>query len=270
MERFLHRLSTSKHADRFVLKGALLLRVWQAPAVRPTMDIDFLGKTSNDPAALARIMQDICRPSATADGLQFDAESVVAQAIAEEADYHGVRVRFRGSLGSARITMQIDVGFGDVVTPDPALVEYPTLLGDPAPRLLAYPRESTVAEKFQVMLHRAQLNSRLRDYYDIWLLSRSFSFDGALLTTAIERTCRRRATETPVEPLALTAAFSEDPVKQRQWAAYRRKSHLLDAPDSLAEIVRIVGAFLNPIARALGAGEQFAGTWRPPGPWITT
>ena len=267
MERFLHRLSTSKHADRFVLKGALLLRVWQAPAVRPTMDIDLLGRTSNDPAALAQIVQGICRQSTVADGLQFDAESVMAQAIAEEADYHGVRVRFRGSLGTAKITMQIDVGFGDVVTPPPSLVDYPTLLGDPAPRLLAYPRESAVAEKFQVMLHRAQLNSRLRDYYDIWLLSRSFSFDGALLAAAIQKTCEHRETQIPVEPIALTAVFVQDPAKQRQWAAYRRKSQLLDAPPSLEEIVQVVGAFLNPIARALGSGQQFAGSWQPPGPW---
>jgi len=267
MERFLHRLSTSKHADRFVLKGALLLRVWQAPTARPTMDIDLLGRTSNDPAALARIMQDICRQSAAADGLQFDAESVVAQAIAEEADYHGVRVRFRGSLGTARITMQVDVGFGDVVTPEPALVEYPTLLGDQPPRLLAYPRESAVAEKFQVMLQRAQLNSRLRDYYDIWLLSRSFDFDGTLLATAIQKTCERRETEIPTEPAALTAAFGDDPAKQTQWSAYRRKGQLQHAPEALREVVQAVADFLGPIARTLGSGQRFGGTWRGPGPW---
>jgi hypothetical protein len=267
MERFLYRLSTSKQADRFILKGALLLRVWDAPAVRPTMDIDLLGKTSNDPSALARVIQEICRQSAAADGMQFDAGSVVAQSIAEEADYHGVRLWFRGSLGTAKVTIQIDVGFGDVVTPSPTLVDYPTLLGDPAPRLLAYPRESAVAEKFQVMLRRAQLNSRLRDYYDIWLLSRSFTFDGKLLASAIQKTCQRRGTEIPVEPVALTVVFLEDPAKQRQWAAYRRKSQLHDSPQSLGEIVQVVGAFLNPIARALGSGRQFAGTWQPTGPW---
>ncbi len=270
MERFLHRLSTSKHADRFVLKGALLLRVWNAPAVRPTMDIDLLGRTSNDPAALTRVIQDICRQSVSADGLQFDAESVVAQTMAEEADYQGVRLRFRGSLGTAKITMQIDVGLGDVITPQPSLVDYPTLFGDPAPRVLAYPRETAVAEKFQVMLHRAQLNSRLRDYYDIWLLSRSFAFDGELLASAIQKTCERRGTEIPVEPIALTVAFAEDPAKQTQWAAYRRKSQLEQAPQQLSDVVQAVAKLLSPISRALGSGQRFGGTWQPPGPWTSS
>jgi hypothetical protein len=163
--------------------------------------------------------------------------------------------------------MQIDVGFGDVITPPPSVVDYPTLLGDPAPRVLAYPRESAVAEKFQVMLHRAELNSRLRDYYDIWLLSRSFPFDGALLASAIQKTCERRATEIPVEPVALTGAFAKDPARQTQWAAYRRKSLLEQAPGDLREVVQTVADFLGPIAQALGSGRPFTGTWEPPGPW---
>lgn len=267
MERFLHRLSTSDHAERFVLKGALLLRVWDAPAVRPTMDIDLLGRTSNDPTALTRIMQDVCRHAVAPDGMEFDAESVAAQIVAEEADYEGVRLRFRGHLGTARITMQIDVGFGDVITPQPLVVDYPTLLGDPAPRVLAYPRESAVAEKFQVMLHRAELNSRLRDYYDIWLLSRSFQFDGELLASAIQKTCERRATDISVEPVALGGAFGEHPARQTQWAAFRRKSQLGVAPENLREVVRAASDFLSPIAQALGARQPFAGTWKPPGPW---
>ncbi len=269
MERFLHRLSISEHAERFVLKGALLLRVWEAPAVRPTMDIDLLGRTSNDPTALTRIIQDICRQSVAPDGLEFDAESTVAQTIAEEADYEGVRLRFRGNLGTAKITMQIDVGFGDVITPGPSLADYPTLLGDPAPRILAYPRESAVAEKFQVMLHRAQLNSRLRDYYDIWLLSRSFAFDGELLADAIRKTCERRATEIPADPIALTVAFVE-PARRTQWSAYRRKSQLQQAPEDLGDVVRAVADFLSPIAQALAAGQPFAGSWQPPGPWTSS
>ncbi len=268
MERFLHRLSRSEHAERFILKGALLLRVWDAPAVRPTMDIDLLARTSNDPTALTHVIQDVCRQGTLApDGLEFDAESVTARVIAEEADYEGVRLRFRGKLGTARVTMQIDVGFGDVVTPPPSVVDYPTLLGDPAPRVLAYPREAAVAEKFQVMLHRAELNSRLRDYYDIWLLSRSFPFDGELLASAIQKTCDRRRTAIRTEPVALTKAFSEDPARQTQWAAYRQKSRLETAPKELKELVQTVADFLSPIVRALGSGQPFSGTWNPPGPW---
>jgi hypothetical protein len=164
MERFLYRLSESEYADRFILKGALLLRVWCAPTARPTIDIDLLGRTSNSPESLEAIVRSICQHAVADDGLHFDAASISSAAIAEEADYAGVRIRFRGTLGTARVTMQIGVGFGDVITPGPSLVDYPTLLGLPAPKLLAYPRETVVAEKFEVMLHRGNLNSRLRDY----------------------------------------------------------------------------------------------------------
>lgn len=267
MERFLYRLCQSPHADVFVLKGALLLRVWNAPSVRPTMDIDLLGRTDNEPANIRRIVQEVCREDVEPDGLVFDAESVTGQVIAEDADYEGVRMRFRGNLGTAIVNMQIDVGFGDVITPAPLTVDYPAMLDYPAPRLLAYPQETTVAEKFQVMLHRAQLNSRLRDYYDIWLLSRSFPFDGAVLAEAVRKTCERRGTAIPIEPLALTTAFSDERARQTQWAAYRRKSQLDTAPTELAEVVEAVAAFLGPVSRALGSGQGFEGEWRPPGPW---
>ncbi len=234
------------------------------------MDIDLLGRTSNGPAALTVFIQDVCRQSVAPDGLEFDVESVAAQTIAEEADYEGVRLRFRGNLGTAKITTQIDVGFGDVITPQPALVDYPTLLGDPAPRVLAYPRESAVAEKFQVMLHRAQLNSGLRDCCDIWLLSRSFAFQGELLASAIQKTCERRGTEIPVEPIALTVAFAEDPAKQTQWAAYRRKSQLEQALQELSEVVQAVAGFLGLIVRALGSRQRFDGAWQPPGRWTSS
>jgi hypothetical protein len=267
MERFLYRLCQSPHAEVFVLKGALLLRAWNAPSVRPTMDIDLLGRTSNEPANLTRMMRDVCQHDVEPDGLTFDAASVTSQVIAEEADYEGVRLRFRGNLGTARVNMQIDVGFGDVITPAPLTTEYPTLLDYPPPRLLAYPRETTVAEKFQVMLHRAQLNSRLRDYFDVWLLARSFSFDGAILAEAIRKTCDQRGTTIPVEPIALTTAFSDEASRQTQWAAYRRKSRLDMAPEQLAELVEGVAVFLGPIAGCLGAGQEFGGTWNPSGPW---
>jgi len=204
MERFLYRLSESEHGDRFVLKGALLLRVWEAPFVRPTMNIDMLGRTNNAPDALVAIVRAICQQVVEDDGLQFDDDSVSGAAITEDADYAGVRLRFHGKLGTARVRMQVDVGFGDVITPEPSLVDYPTLLSFPAPRLLAYPRETVVAEKFQVMLHRDMLNSRLRDYYDIWLLSRSFTFDGARLAEAIRKTCMNRDTPVLERPVGLS------------------------------------------------------------------
>lgn len=267
MERFLYRLSRSESAGRFVLKGALSLRVWDAPVARPTMDIDLLGRTSNQPESLAAIFRDVCRQPVEPDGLEFDASSVTGHVIVEDADYGGVRLRFRGQLGTARITIQTDVGFGDVVTPPPRKAEYPTLLELPAPKLLIYPRETTVAEKFQVMLQRAQLNSRLRDFYDVWLLSRSFAFDGELLAEAIRKTCKRRKTEVVAEPFALSAAFAADAAKQTQWRAFHRKSMLADTPADLRDVVGGVATFLGPIAKALAANEHFLGTWEPPGPW---
>lgn len=267
MERFLYRMSCSKHGKSFVLKGALLLNVWQAPAVRPTMDIDLLGRTSNELESLVAIVREICHQTVEPDGVEFDAESIVGRVIATDAEYEGVRLRFRGQLGTARITMQIDIGFGDVVTPDPSEVRFPTLLDLPAPRLLACPRETSIAEKFQVMLKRAELNSRLRDYYDVWLLSQSFTFDGRLLADAIRNTCARRATEVAAQPRALSGTFADDVMKQTQWRTFRRKSMLDHAPEELSDVVRADAEFLGPIAKALGEARQFTVIWHPPGPW---
>lgn len=267
MERFLYRLSASEYVDRFVLKGALLLRVWEAPFVRPTMDIDMLGRTNNAPEALVAIVRAICQQAVEDDGLQFDDDSVSGAAITEDADYAGVRLRFHGKLGTARVRMQVDVGFGDVITPEPSLVNYPTLLSFPAPRLLAYPRESVVAEKFQVMLHRGMLNSRLRDYYDIWLLSRSFSFDGARLAEAIKKTCMNRDTPILERPVGLSTEFAAETARRTQWRAFLRKSKLEGAPDDLATLVKEVGQFLGPVAQSLGQDSDFRNIWDPPGPW---
>lgn len=267
MERFLYRLSKSEHGERFVLKGALLLRVWEAPFVRPTMDIDMLGRTSNAPEALVAIVRAICRQAVEDDGLQFDDESVTGDAITEDADYAGVRLRFHGKLGTARVKMQVDVGFGDVITPEPSLVDYPTLLSFPAPRLLAYPRESVVAEKFQVMLHRGMLNSRLRDYYDIWLLSLSFSFDGPRLAEAIKKTCAHRDTPVLERPVGLSTEFAAETARRTQWRAFLRKSTLEGAPDDLATLVEDVGKFLGPVAQSLAHDSDFHKAWDPSGPW---
>lgn len=267
MERFLYRLSESEYGDRFILKGALLLRVWEAPFVRPTMDIEMLGRTSNAPEALVAIVRAICLQAVEDDGLQFDDDSVSGAAITEDADYAGVRLRFHGKPGTARVRMQVDVGFGDVITPEPSLVDYPTLLSSPAPRLLAYPRETVVAEKFQVMLHRGMLNSRLRDYYDIWLLSRSFTFDGARLAEAIRKTCMNRVTPVLERPVGLSTEFAGETARRTQWRAFLRKSKLEGAPDDLALLVDEVRKFLGPVAQAFSQNRDFQLVWDPPGPW---
>ena len=179
MERLLYRLSRSDHKDSFVLKGALLFRVWDIPDSRATRDIDFLAFLDNSPENLAVIFRDVCTIEG-ADGLVFDPDSVDARTIKEDADYEGVRVRFRSLLGKARITMQIDVGFGDKVHPGVVRADYPVILDLPAPVLRAYPPETVVAEKVEAMIHLGSLNSRMKDFYDVWRLSRQFEFDRKL------------------------------------------------------------------------------------------
>ncbi len=187
MERFIYRLSQSAHSEQFILKGALMLRVWDALGFRPTMDIDMLGKSGapySEKTVVSQI-KEILNVKVEPDGLNFDPNSIQSERITEEANYQGFRIRFRGTLDTARINMQIDIGFGDIVFPPPQESELPTILDFAPPRVLCYSRESAIAEKFEVMVKLGILNSRMKDFYDIWLLSRQFDFDGAQLTKAI-------------------------------------------------------------------------------------
>jgi hypothetical protein len=252
MERFLYRLTLSPHVDKFILKGALMLAAWQAPMSRPTMDIDLLGFATNSINTLVEMTKAVCMQVVEPDGLTFEPESVEGERIVEGADYEGIRVRFRGCLGTARITMQLDIGFGDVVVPQPLIVEYPTILPLPAPRLRGYSRESAIAEKFEAMVKLGILNSRMKDFFDIWLLSRQFDFEGRTLSTAIAKTFARRRTVMPAEPMALTDTFATDSSKQTQWQGFIRRSRLQHVPGNLAEVVAAVAVFLGPVAKAAG------------------
>ena len=178
MERFLYRLSHSQYSSQFILKGALLLTAWRAPLSRPTVDIDLMGRTSNELAHIEAIARALCGMESKADGVQFDATSLRVTRIKEDAEYEGVRVRFRAILAGAQVPMQIDIGFGDVIVPETITVEYPTLLNFPAPVLMAYPKETVVAEKLEALTTLGLLNSRFKDYFDLWLLSQIYSFDG--------------------------------------------------------------------------------------------
>jgi len=199
MERFLYRLSKSPHSARFVLKGALMLRVWDAPMARPTKDIDLLGRLENSLENLSTVVREVCAVDVEPDGLVFRPPTVKSERIREDADYQGVRIRFEGSLGTARIAMQLDVGIGDVMVPGPVDIVYPTLLDFPAPRLKGYPRETAIAEKFEAMIKLGTLNSRMKDFYDIWLLSRQFDFDGPTLAQAVTATFANRGTALKAE-----------------------------------------------------------------------
>ncbi|MBS3917622.1 MAG: nucleotidyl transferase AbiEii/AbiGii toxin family protein [Deltaproteobacteria bacterium] len=267
MERFLYRLSKSRYADNFVLKGALMLTVWEAPLTRPTMDIDLLGRIYNSIATIVELTREICRQGVEPDGIDFDIAKVEAERIAEDADYEGIRVRFRGSLDTARIVMQLDIGFGDIVIPSPEPASYPTLLDLPAPHLLVYSKESTIAEKFEAMVKLGILNSRLKDFYDIWFILRQFDFEGPILSRAISKTFSTRGTNIQSEPVALTNSFAEDAGKAAQWRGFVRKNRLVDVPQNLVEVVAAIATFLTPIVEQLAAGRVFKATWKAPGPW---
>jgi hypothetical protein len=267
MERFLYRLAQSPYAGQFVLKGALLFTVWGAPASRPTKDIDFLGRMKNSVEAVTSVIRAVCNQAVEADGLVFDAVSVAGRVIKEDADYEGVRVTFPVALQNARVAMQLDVGFGDVMVPAAALTNYPTILDFAAPRLYGYRRETVVAEKFEALVKLGQLNSRLKDFYDLWLLSRHFDFDGPVLAKAIANTFAHRGTPVTQQPFALTPTFTEDAAKRTQWQGFRKKSRLENATEELRDVVEALGNFLAPLAVALEQALPFEQVWKAPGSW---
>ena len=265
MERFLYRLSRSAHVEKFILKGALMLRAWRAPELRPTMDIDVLGRTSNEQTSIVAQVREILSVEVVPDGIVFDVATIQAERIAEDADYQGIRIRFRGGLESARINMQMDVGFGDVVFPEPDDIVLPTLLDFPAPRLQGYSRESMIAEKFEAMVKLRELNSRMKDFYDIWLLSRAFDFGGENLAEAIRLTFERRGTELTSDVIAFLPKFIS--AKQVQWLAFRRRLRDDSIVKEFAEVVSAIRTFLSPITQALHTGAPMPGQWIAPGPW---
>lgn len=267
MERFLYRLSKSAHRDRFILKGALLLTAWRAPQTRPTVDIDLAGRTTNEPGHIRQLIQEICSIDIAPDGLRFDPATVVVSRIKEDAEYEGVRTRFLGTLSRARIDMQIDIGFGDIIVPKPVTLEYPAILDFPAPVLLGYPRESVIAEKLQALTALGMLNSRLKDYFDIWLLSRLYSFEGPLLAAAITATFQNRATPVEAKPPGLSEAYGTDPARLHQWGAFRRRTRLSTAPENLRELVQLVQDFAAPVLSAIDRNLNFKSMWKPGGPW---
>jgi hypothetical protein len=269
MERFLYRLSTTPHRARFVLKGALMLHVWEAPLARATKDLDFLGRLDNSLENVECVIREVCTADVDPDGMVFDPATVTTERIKEDSDYEGVSVRFVGLLGKTRIPMQLDVGFGDVVTPSAVNISYPALLDFPAPALLGYPRETVVAEKFQAMVYLRTLNSRLKDFYDVWLLARQFTFDGSVIAEAIATTFANRETAIDVAPIAFTSEFTEQASTLAQWTSFRRKLPNTECPETFAEVVSSLAQFLIPIARACAAGERFDQRWQPGGPWTS-
>jgi nucleotidyltransferase AbiEii toxin of type IV toxin-antitoxin system len=265
MERFLYRLTQTKYVDSFVLKGALLFRVWDTPDSRATRDIDLLAYLDNSPDYLAAIIRDVCSTDDLDDGLVFDPETVEALLIKEDADYEGVRIRFRGQLGKAQVHMQVDVGFGDIVHPEAVLADYPALLDLPAPSLRIYPPETVVAEKAEAMVHLGSLNSRMKDFYDIWHMSQQFNFKDTDLCEAIRGTFAKRKTAV-IEFDELITELLDSETLQKQWTAFLSKS-TVSGPETFAEVLALIGKFLSPVFSSISNNKALDQKWAPPGPW---
>lgn len=267
VERFLFRLGQSRHRERFILKGATLFAIW-GTAYRPTRDIDFTGYGSPDEADVKRDIREICDSPDDVDALVFDAESITAEPIRDGSEYKGLRIRVRAQLGDSDIPVQIDIGFGNAIVPGPEEQEVRTILGDPQPRVLAYPPESVVAEKFNAMVTLGERNSRYKDFYDLYVMAREFPFDRSTLVHAVRATFERR--QTPVNhaaPVALTTAFYADGNRLMQWRAYVTTRDLSNAPTDFLQIGELLGQFLRPIWEELGVESDIGGDWRPGGPW---
>lgn len=264
MERFLYRLSKTKYAEKFVLKGGLLFYVWNLSMRRPTRDIDFRGYVSSDKNNLEKIINMVLEESALEDGLVFDAQSVSVEETQIDADYVGIRVKLSAYLERTRIPLQIDIGFSDELASKAEWVEYPNILPDFKPtQMRSYPKEAVVAEKFHAMVRHAHLNSRMKDYYDLWLILQTFEFESPNLQKAIETTFKKRDTYLPTErPIGLTAEFGID--NQLNWVNFLEKSNLnKNGSSDFTQIIETIWAFLQyPLNKNLSDQK-----WKPNKGW---
>jgi predicted nucleotidyltransferase component of viral defense system len=260
LERLLYRLSFSGHRDRLVLKGAMLFHAWTESPHRPTRDLDLLGFGEPSQDRCREMLREICTIPDAGDGLTFALDSLAAEAIKEDDIYHGVRIRLTANLAQARIPIQIDIGFGDFLSPAPQDIDYPTLLEMPAPRIRAYSMESVVAEKIEAMVSLGLLNSRMKDFYDVWFLARTFTFEAEMLRAAIDGTFARRQTTWSNESISvLFAELTSSSAKQIQWRAFVTRNRL-QAPEEFGSILESIHVFAT-----LPTTSQKR--WSPGGQW---
>ncbi len=270
LERILYRLSQSKWRDQFLLKGAMLFTHLHDDPHRATRDADFLGLVNAEIDEITAIFKSLCDLDVENDGLIFDPKSVRAREIRENNAYEGIRVRLTGELAGTNIALQFDIGFGDVVTPDPEEIEYPTLLDQGAPKLMAYPIYTVVSEKFEAMIKLGMINTRMKDFYDLWILAQKFELDGLLLMQAIKATFNRRKTEIPKTiPLAFSEEFYDDASKKKQWAAFLNKNGIENG-NNLNNVVGFLEEFLLPVVNSINAEEKMEMIWSPSGKWLNS
>ncbi len=269
VERLLYRITRSEYASQFVLKGASLIGVWTGKEFRATRDVDLLGYGDLSDERIREIFQQICSVDVEPDGLQFDPEGIRVENIREGQVYGGRRVQLLASIGSALITVQIDIGFGDPVTPEARKITYPTLLGFPAPRILAYPPETVIAEKLEALVSLGMVTTRMKDIYDLRLMARLLTFEGSTLVDAIRATFNSRKTDMPTTtPAALSDEFAKDEDKRKQWTAFLTRSGL-DNPDvELSKVIAELRSFLEPPLKAAAGGTVFPTSWLNSGTWV--
>jgi hypothetical protein len=271
LERILYRIGQSTYKDSFVLKGALLFELWTEQRYRPTRDADFLSKGDNNPERYQQIFEEICDLIVEDDGVRFDRSTVKVEKIKEDQDYEGLRVTFTGFMEAARLPVQIDIGFGDVVTPEPIETDFPTLLQGQAPRLFSYPRETVIAEKFEAMVKLGIANTRMKDFHDLKTLSELFQFDSKSLVEAIQRTFERRKTILPLDepPTAITAEFYGDTAKMAQWNAFVSKNKLYIQPSTLESVTTAIREFLMPLMQTEIVSGEHRLRWEQSTGWIS-
>jgi predicted nucleotidyltransferase component of viral defense system len=267
-ERFLRRLGQSQARSRFVLKGAMLLRVWADQPYRSTRDLDLLRLGDGSAEAIARDITDICATKVEPDALDFDVAALRFEPIRAEDEYAGTRVVLPARSGSARLRLQVDIGVGDAVWPAPRDCTYPPMLAFEAPDVLAYPPEAVVAEKLEAIVLLGDRNSRIKDFFDLDYIARHFEFDRATLAEAVRRTFARRATPIPTEaPVGLTTAYWQNPSRPAQVAAFVRRTRLAASIDSASALLDRLAPFLLPILDDLRTSSSRTGTWLRGGPW---
>ena len=267
-ERFLYRLGASRHRDRYVLKGGMLLALWGDAIYRPTRDLDFTGDGDASENEIASTVADICAVQVPDDGITFNTSNLIVEPIHEDGTYQSHRARFEATVARARVRMQIDFGFGDSVYPPPTEVDFPVLLEAPRPRIRVYSREAVVAEKVHAMVVNGERNSRHKDFYDIYTLARHFSFEGIQLTTAVRTTFKRRRTPfAQAMPVALTPQFYQDAARVERWRGYVNGTKLHDPPSHFASVGDTLLSFLRQPWEALAHEAEFIGRWPEGGPW---
>lgn len=266
-ERFLFRLGESELKDKLILKGAMLFILWSGETARPTKDLDFAGYLPEDPSVIQAAIREIVSTRVAPDGLEFHLSTLVVSPIRDDEEYHGFRVNMRVTLDRARIPFQIDIGFGDVISPSPVEVTYPAVLGENPPHVRAYPREAVIAEKLHAMVKHGTANSRYKDFYDVDALSRQFAFEGATVCDAIRATfSRRKSADLSSSPPALTASFYDDANRENHWKRFLARLRL-DPSQSFVSIGESVVAFLASPVYAIRSNEPFPMHWPPGGPW---